>query len=590
MQITSAIALFVAGAASVAAAAARNITYNVVSLQPDNQTIAVIVDDQLYPLTSVSKKSQLLHTGDAPAAASGYRYAVIDKANPSNVIDQESFTRQPVTDDKTLNEYYGRSWNTMNLTQLPTIMSPLPIIDRIKSKLHIDGEIPTIHITGNQSAIDNMHKQQYADIDVKGLSMTYISPHDVQSFEDVTFAVSGFSTRSLPKLSYKLQLSKDGEDLYHYRRFKLRSMAIDFSYMREGLAYAIAESIGLPVGQYSYVRLFLNDQPLGLFGFLDNFKDPWLRNVFNGGEKKGFDQGALYVARPNYNANPSVLLEVLGNTTANPSPTNADKVELSSTMQLSNSDLTYLGDNITAYTQQYSVRENPSSGSANFTRVMELCKFISEQSNTTLDNSSVDLWNEKIDVTSFLRGIAFEVVTSQSDAYLANGNNYLLYDDLENERIVYSNQDFDMSMGTAFFSAETMHGGNYTRFPGFLQRPLTSRLLAVPEFKREIHDLIYNFTRDLVNPDILNPRIDDLYTFLEQDVAWDKSLPRVGNKSLFDAIDPSFNFNQIPFMFGLNGTFPDSTTSSFSLSLKNWLELRSTNLMKFFNETSNQNN
>lgn len=156
------------------AAAASNITYNVVSLQPSNQTIAVIVDDQLYPLTSVSKKSQLLHTGDAPAAASGYKYAVIDKANPSNIVDKESFTRQPVTDDKTLNEYYGRSWNTMNLTQVPTIMDPLPIVDRIESKLHTDGEIPTIHFTGNQSAIDNMHKNQYAEIDVEELSMTYI--------------------------------------------------------------------------------------------------------------------------------------------------------------------------------------------------------------------------------------------------------------------------------------------------------------------------------------------------------------------------------------------------------------------------------
>lgn len=132
-----------------------------------------------------------------------------------------------------------------------------------------------------------------------------------------------------------------------------------------------------------------------------------------------------------------------------------------------------------------------------------------------------------------------------------------------------------------------MHGGNYTRFPGLTERPLTSRLLAVPAFKKEIHDLVYNFTRDLVNPDILNPRIDDLYTFLEQDVAWDKSLPRVGNTSLLDAIDSGFSFDQIPFMFGINGTLPDSPISNFSISLKNWLEIRSTNLMKFFNETGN---
>lgn len=428
----------------------------------------------------------------------------------------------------------------------------------------------------------------------------------MQSFDGVTLAVAGFSTRSFPKLSYKIKLPKKGEDLYDYRRFKLRSMGIDISYMREELAYAIAESVGLPTGRYSYARVFFNDQAIGLFGFLDNFKNPWPRNVFNGGKKKGFDQGALYTASPNYNVNPSALPNAIDNATADTSQPDLSQIKLNSTIQPSKSDLSYLGDNVTEYTQQYSVREDPSSGSANFTRIMELCKFISEQSNTTSDDSAIDLWNEKIDVTSFLRGIAFEIVTSQSDAYLANGNNYMLYDDLENDRIVYSNQDFDISMGkwlylskwkkmaywrqkpgTAFLSSEAMHGGNYTRFPGLTERPLTSRLLAVPAFKKEIHDLVYNFTRDLVNPDILNPRIDDLYTFLEQDVAWDKSLPRVGNTSLLDAIDSGFSFDQIPFMFGINGTLPDSPISNFSISLKNWLELRSTNLMKFFNETGN---
>ena len=165
--------MFVASVTSVVAAAS-NVTYNVVSLQPSNQIIGVIVDNQVYPLTSVSKKSHLLHTGEAPAAASGYKYAVLDKVNTSNIVDQESFIRNPVTDDSTLNEYYGRSWNTMNLTQLPTIMDPLPIIDRIKSDLHIDGEIPTIHFTGNQSAIDYMHANQYANVEASDLRMTYI--------------------------------------------------------------------------------------------------------------------------------------------------------------------------------------------------------------------------------------------------------------------------------------------------------------------------------------------------------------------------------------------------------------------------------
>lgn len=219
--------------------------------------------------------------------------------------------------------------------------------------------------------------------------------------------------------------------------------------MRDELSYAIAESIGLPSARYSYARVFLNDQPLGLFGFADNFKNPWPRNTFAGGKKKNFDQGALYIASPKNGMGDTAVLGL--DSSSSDSQMDTSDLALGSTVGPSKSDLTYLGDNITEYSLQYGVREDPSSGTANYTRIMDLCKFIDEQSNTTSDDSVIPLWNEKMDVTSFLRGMAFEIVTSQSDAYLANGNNYILYDDLENERIVYSNQDFDISMGMFIF-------------------------------------------------------------------------------------------------------------------------------------------
>lgn len=136
--------------------------------------MGVLVDDQVYPLTSVSDDSTLLHTGEAPLSSSGYyRYALILKDNYS-IAESENFTRtNNGSSDSTLNEYYGRSWNSWALDELPTILPPLPIIDRIESDLHIDGEIPTIHIIGNQTEIDTMHANQSEDVDIY-LNMTYI--------------------------------------------------------------------------------------------------------------------------------------------------------------------------------------------------------------------------------------------------------------------------------------------------------------------------------------------------------------------------------------------------------------------------------
>lgn len=150
-------------------------TYKVVSLVSENQAIGVIVDNEIYPLTSTDDASTLLHKGKAPISNTFYKYAIIDKENTTNIIDQESFSRDPITNSsKTLNEYYGRSWNSKKLKQVPTIMDPLPIINRVNSDLHIDGEIPTIHITGNQTAIDYIHANAESDIDITGLNLAYI--------------------------------------------------------------------------------------------------------------------------------------------------------------------------------------------------------------------------------------------------------------------------------------------------------------------------------------------------------------------------------------------------------------------------------
>ncbi|CEP11172.1 hypothetical protein [Parasitella parasitica] len=183
-----------------------------------------------------------------------------------------------------------------------------------------------------------------------------------------------------------------------------------------------------------------------------------------------------------------------------------------------------------------------------------------------------------------------EVVTSNADGYLNMGNSYMLYDDLAHERILFSGQDFDLSLGSTIFNATLMNGGNYSEFPGFLTRPLAPALLAIPALKEEFERLLFNFTKYLVNPEILNPHVDQLYKMLIQDVAWDKTLIRVNNggkggaadndrKSHADVIvTNAFNkADDIPFDLGVNG--PTNVCSR--LGLKHWIALRIDNLINF---------
>lgn len=271
----------------------------------------------------------------------------------------------------------------------------------------------------------------------------------------------------------------------------------------------------------------------------------------------------------------------------------------------STSDLSYLGSNVTLYSAgQYSLKEDPSTGSANYTRIMDLTKFISGQLNTTtVDDSAVSLWQEKMDTDSFLRGLVLEIVISNSDGYFTMANNYILYDDLDQERLVFSGQDFDLSMGTSMYNATLMNGGNYTEYPGFTTRPLMTRMLQVPQFKQDFENLIVNITKQLVNLDILETRIDQIAAMITEDVAWDKTCARVGsstgssmggngadggnttNNSTASAAGGatggmSSSSSFVDFTTAVNGP----TNSSTSMAVKEWLSTRSNNTLSFFNQ------
>lgn len=154
-------------------ALAQQASYNVISLVAGDAAagMAVVVDDKPYPMHQDPSSSSLLFSASAPHPGKGYHYAKVDSTG--SILESEPFVRKPFDGDATPNEHYNRTWNTWKIAQLPQALDPLPAINRVDSKLHIDGEIPTIHITGDEQAIQNMHKNDEEDIKVS-INMTHI--------------------------------------------------------------------------------------------------------------------------------------------------------------------------------------------------------------------------------------------------------------------------------------------------------------------------------------------------------------------------------------------------------------------------------
>lgn len=150
---------------------ARWVTYSVIVSPSAGQSVGVLVDGRLT-LLSPSSYEPLLYRGRAQDPAMYYRYVIVDEQH--QIVESESFNRRLDFDvDVTVHEFFNRPVNVHDIFTLPKVMPDLAPIRRIRSDLHIPNQIPTIHLRGNQTAIDYLHGNQLQDITLD-VGMTYI--------------------------------------------------------------------------------------------------------------------------------------------------------------------------------------------------------------------------------------------------------------------------------------------------------------------------------------------------------------------------------------------------------------------------------
>jgi hypothetical protein len=369
---------------------------------------------------------------------------------------------------------------------------------------------------------------------------------------------------------------------------------IDATYMKEFLAYDMYNSIGLPTSKYSYVRVFINNDPIGLFGLAENFKDPWLRNEFANGDKN-YNQGTMFVADASggkppgkSNSDPTIVRDSTG-----------------FFIEKGSADLGYLGDKIGPYERgMYGIKEDPSNKKPDFSHIRDLTKFIADASNTTTDDSVAPLWEKMIDVDSFLRGLALEILIANIDGYYGLANNYLLYDDPKTKRFYFSVQDLDLSMG--IYALPKLLTSNYSEYVNFNNRPI-SKMFNAPQFKKTFEQLLLHMANTLMSENVLILRINQVYSIISADVEWDRSLPRKGELKLaerFGAGNPE-NSKKIPpaqaqaikeletsiknvpsFSEVVDGPMPNNITTV--IPLKVWARTKRINVLTFFHQRSNR--
>ncbi|CEP19078.1 hypothetical protein [Parasitella parasitica] len=450
--------------------------YSVISDDPTYDA-GVIINQNIYRLQR-SSESSILFQGVAPSNTQ-YSYAKLQR-DTTTIVEQEDFSRPAVSGSQTMNEFFNRNWNRKDVSTFEPIGSISKNFDRrVDDELHPVGEIPTIHVIAAQTEIDKIHNRYKQEIEVL-VNVTYISTSIVKSFSNAKFEIGGRSSRQFTKFAYNIKLNKK-DNLSGFRKLKLRTTVSDPSYMRE---------------------LFINERPIGLFTLMEKYDKNWLANEFNAG-KDDYAHGILYEGQGG----------------------SKDSVR---------ADLSYKGDNPSAYNASaYSVSEKSKLGVESLDDLTTFIKFINDQRvfQKTADAESVSAtvpeWEMRLDVENFLVAMAFEFLQGFWDGYLQNSNNYFLYKSPETNRFVWISWDYDYVMGSGPVNMKSLAQGDYTTYVGFDKRPLTIALLNVPEFKALFEKKLKTIADEIYNPTKANPVIDSISDLIQDDVAWDKTLPHV---------------------------------------------------------------
>jgi len=137
---------------------------------------------------------------------------------------------------------------------------------------------------------------EFLDYSTDDASLTFELNGQVTEIPKIKFSVGGKYTKSFEKLGYNIKI-KNG-DLFGVKQLRLRSEAVDPSFLRDKIGYDICNRVDLPSLSVNFANLYFNDEYMGLYLMREAFKSHWVELFY--GEK---DTKHLYACDAKYGDN-----------------------------------------------------------------------------------------------------------------------------------------------------------------------------------------------------------------------------------------------------------------------------------------------
>jgi hypothetical protein len=522
---------------AIAITHAADVTYSVVAFPGNDETVAVSVANKQYPLQKSTMNGNLF-SGVAPFSKE-YRYTLMSGTNQK----PESTVRH-LTDDSataTGNEFFNRSRTVYDIPELPQAYNQiypgklLPIDPKTSTsnKIYIyaalasgmgrSNEVSTLLLNADMKTIDNILKKPLEDHEfAQVFNMSYISHDAIYNFQGAGIKNSGQSSKDLAKQSLKIKFNKFNnatkDTIFGRRSFKLRAEANDPTMVREKLMLDCLAAAGATTLQGNWVRLYINNEPFGLYLMYDDTFKGFTENLINAGNKSDAT-GATFKG-------------------------NAMSPE-------EEANLVYKGSSNTSYNfdDVYILEDegrdksiSKKSYTAPLINFMERLNKTVVGSDAQTPGTITDLMDSAED-TMIQTALSF--LAGSWDGFWYQASNYYLNQNTQTNKWYLITYDFDETFGNGLEDSQlmTVSYQNYSR-PGS-KRPLVDMFVKSAYYEPKFQDILKTIVKRFFNPRVIKPRLDAWTEMLKEDIAWDYSLPfrSPGEKEKFTVNDFANNMH-----------------------------------------------
>jgi len=472
--------------------------FNVVSILGEGYTLGVkfnnntdvkVLDVSTFPLFKGIISAEKIEN---------YKYVALDKTG--FVIDEENIERTYSSENSKINEVYNReNLKDIEIPDLPQPFKTMFPMGSNKFRPIPNNIIYNIYAKCDEDGYNYLTESPFLNEDRSrpnnnkvNCTINIISPENVYKRKG-TIHLIGYGSRRFKKLTWGLKFDKK---FLGRSAIKLRAMANDPTHIREKLATELYKSVGVPIQEGTYARLFINGDTYGLYHMIDSFSKKWLKGYVHGDTtaKVGISY-KLYAHVPYY------------------------------------PDLKYIGDDYHDYARFYipdeyededvSLSDEPSL----YKHVMEFIRLFDEW--TKMPDQPIEELEKFFNIELTLRFMVIDTLILALDNFTLRLSNTALYYIPEREEYILLPYDFDKVL-KGFSGDEVLDEETYlsdchtwaTQHEEIIDHYFIKTLLNHPEIKAR-YDVILSITsQEIFTKEKISEYVNAVADLIRQDMRW----------------------------------------------------------------------